>query len=109
MCSKHLGADSVYSWPYAEIAVLGAEGAVSIIHKKDLLAAPENERDEKKKLYENEYKEKYMNSKMAIQEGYIDEEINPNETRNILINDLNTFVEKRNYEILIKKHGNIAL
>nr|WP_217937032.1 carboxyl transferase domain-containing protein [Enterocloster clostridioformis] len=109
MCSKHLGADSVYSWPIAEIAVLGAESAVSIIHRKELSKLPENERTEKRQIYINEYKEKYMNSMLAMKEGYIDEEIQPNETRNILINDLNSFADKKSYIILNKKHGNITL
>ncbi len=109
MCSKHLGADSVYSWPHAEIAVLGAESAVSIIHRKELSKLPENERTEKRQIYINEYKEKYMNSMLAMKEGYIDEEIQPNETRNILINDLNSFADKKSYIILNKKHGNITL
>ena len=106
MDSKGLGADFVYSWPIAEIAVMGAEGAVGIIGKKQIDAAedPEAKRSE---LIE-EYEEKFMNPYVAAERGYIDEVIRPEETRDRVISAFN-MLEQKSKSVPSKKHGNIPL
>ena len=106
MDSKGLGADFVYSWPIAEIAVMGAEGAVGIIGKKQIDAAedPEAKRNE---LIE-EYEEKFMNPYVAAERGYIDEVIRPEETRDRVISAFN-MLEQKSKSAPSKKHGNIPL
>lgn len=106
MDSKGLGADFVYSWPIAEIAVMGAEGAVGIIGKKQIDAAedPEAKRNE---LIE-EYEEKFMNPYVAAERGYIDEVIKPEETRDRVISAFN-MLEQKSKSVPSKKHGNIPL
>lgn len=110
MCSKPLGADQVFAWPTAEIAVMGAKGAVGVIgnYRKAIAAAePENKQavaDEKIKEYEDAFGVPYL----AAQRGYIDEIILPSETRQRLASALDALGTKT--EILpAKKHGNIPL
>ena len=100
MNSKGLGADLVYSWPTAEIAVMGAEGAVGIIAAK----AVGEEREEKIA----EYTRKFLNPYVAAERGYIDEVIRPEETRERVINAF-AMLEQKNVEAPKKKHGNIPL
>lgn len=81
MCSKSLGADTVYAWPTAEISVMGAESAVSILYGKEIHLL-ENE-NKGKYICEkvDEYRKTYMNANMALEEGFVDELINPDETK----------------------------
>lgn len=109
MGSKHLGADFVYAWPKAEIAVMGASSAVSILYKKVLKSLPEEEREEFIQQKEEEYKNRYINSEVAVQEGYIDEIIRPQDMRKRLFNDLTIMSSKLDYAKPKKKHGNIPL
>lgn len=86
MCSKSLGADRSYAWANSEIAVLGAESAIMIIHRKDLktVANPKAFIEEKTQ----EYKKNVMNAFCAAEKGYIDDIIDPEETRDRIFNDL---------------------
>jgi acetyl-CoA carboxylase carboxyltransferase component len=106
MSSKHIRSDLNLAWPTAEIAVMGPEGAVNIIFRKELDKA----RDPVKKRAElvAEYKEKFANPYVAAQRGYIDDVIEPKETRPRLINALEMLSNKRDTSPA-KKHGNIPL
>ena len=106
MNSKQIGADLNFAWPTAQIAVMGAEGAVKILHRRQLASAPDPDR-EKKKLVD-QYNEKFNNPYISANRGYIDEVIKPSETRSRLIaafTSLSTKLEKR----IDRKHGNMPL
>ena len=102
MNSRHLGADFMFAWPTAEIAVMGPEGAANIIFKKEIDNAENPE--EMRQLKVQEYREKFANPYVAAAKGYIDSVIEPNETRNILLHALEVSVGK---DIVhpAKKHG----
>jgi propionyl-CoA carboxylase beta chain len=106
MSSKHLRGDINYAYPTAEIAVMGAEGAVPIIFKREIDSA----KDSKKRRQElmNEYEEKFSNPYRATELGYIDEVIRPEETRPKLITALEMLKNKVDSNPP-KKHGNIPL
>jgi propionyl-CoA carboxylase beta chain len=106
MGSKHLGGDINLAWPSAEIAVMGAQGAVNILYRKELAAAadPEQRRAE---LIE-EYTDALANPYQAAERGYIDRVILPHETRTQVTRALRALRNKRK-ETLPKKHGNIPL
>lgn len=105
MCSKHLGADVVYAWPKAEIAVMGAEGAVSILYNKELKQnTDETFREQKIEEYKNEF----MTPLLAAKRGYIDDVIIPSSTRKHIGYALQLLKNKKTYKIQ-KKHGNIPL
>jgi len=101
MSSKHIGADMNFAFPTAEIAVMGADGAVSIIHRDKLSA------EERTKAVED-YRETFANPYKAAELGYIDEIIYPRQTRNKLIQALEMTQNKRKTNPP-KKHGNIPL
>jgi acetyl-CoA carboxylase carboxyltransferase component len=106
MSSKHIRSDLNLAWPTAEIAVMGPDGAVNIIFRKELDKA----KDPVKKKAElvAEYKEKFANPYVAAQRGFIDDVIEPKETRPRLINALEMLSNKRDTSPA-KKHGNIPL
>lgn len=106
MNSKHLGADMVFAWPTAEIAVMGPEGAANIIFKNDIAASdnPIQTRQEKIK----EYTDKFTNPYMAAARGYVDDVIEPDSTRPRLIAALEMLMSKRDSKPA-KKHGNIPM
>jgi acetyl-CoA carboxylase carboxyltransferase component len=106
MCAKDLGADMVLAWPTAEIAVMGAEGAVAIVYRKEIKEAadPKATREEKLK----EYRELLYNPYIAASRGYIDDVIMPSETRPKLIAALEFLSTKRETRPP-KKHGNIPV
>lgn len=106
MCSKHLGSDFVYSWDTGEIAVMGAEGAVEILFKNELQNAP-NPKELIEKL-EKQYAETFVNPTIAAESGIIDEIIEPEQTRGIIIQSL-IQLQRKEQQILKKKHGNIPL
>ncbi len=106
MSSKHIRSDVNLAWPTAEIAVMGPDGAVSIIFRKELDAAKDPV--QRKTELVAEYKEKFANPYVAAQRGYIDDVIEPKETRPRLINALEMFSNKRDSNPA-KKHGNIPL
>jgi acetyl-CoA carboxylase carboxyltransferase component len=106
MCSKDLGADRVYAWPTAEIAVMGAEGAAGIVFKKELEGAPEPAAALRGKV--EEYRREFANPYIAASRGHVDEVIEPKDTRRLLILALNALKAKRETRPP-KKHGNIPL
>lgn len=106
MCSRHLGADMAFAWPTAEIAVMGAEGAANIIHKKEIDAADDPVEKRKEKIAE--YNQKFSNPYCAAQRGYVDAVIQPSETRSRLIDALEAIATKRELRPA-KKHGNIPM
>ena len=103
MSSKHLGADMVYAWPTAEIAVMGPQGAINVIFRKDIASA-ENPETLREKLIQ-EYKDKFANPKMPAAFGYVDDIIMPTETRPLLIRSLEALKHKAQ-NLPPKKHGN---
>ncbi|MBD3749673.1 MAG: acyl-CoA carboxylase subunit beta [Sphingobacteriales bacterium] len=106
MNSKHIGADMNYAWPSAEIAVMGAKGAAEIIFKKEISSA---EKPEEKWLEkEKEYSDIFANPYRAAERGFIDEVIEPAETRIKLIKAFK-MLENKVVNIPRKKHGNIPL
>lgn len=108
MGSKELGSDFNYAWPTAQIAVLGARSAVTILHAKHLATLQEQERLAKQLELEKEYETTFLNPYIAAEHGYIDAIIEPNKTRQHLIRALEITQEK--VEILPrKKQGNIPL
>ena len=106
MSSKYLGADVTYAWPSAEIAVMGADGAVNILYRKQILSAPDPA-EERKKLVE-EYRERFNNPYYSAQAGYVDDVIEPRETRPKIIASLAALRDKYS-SAPPRKHGNIPL
>jgi propionyl-CoA carboxylase beta chain len=106
MNSKHIGADMNYAWPGAEIAVMGAKGASEIIFKKEISEAANPA--EKLLEKEQEYAEKFANPYRAASRGFIDEVIDPRETRRKLIKSF-AMLENKVAHLPKKKHGNIPL
>ncbi|MDP6797379.1 MAG: acyl-CoA carboxylase subunit beta, partial [Candidatus Krumholzibacteria bacterium] len=106
MSSKHIRADLNYAWPTAELAVMGAEGAVNILHRKELEESDNSE--EKRQELLDEYNETFCHPYLAAEAGYIDDVILPRETRSKLIAGLRSLANKRQ-ELPPKKHGNIPL
>lgn len=109
MSSKHLHSDFVYAWPSAEIAVMGADGAVDILYNKQAKTLPPEEREEFLKEKRNEYNDKFMTPLVAAKHGYIDEIIRPDATRERLYNDILFLSNKVEDNQPRKKHGNIPL
>lgn len=106
MCSRHLGADFVFAWPKAEIAVMGAEGAIEILYAKEMKdpsKAPEIA------AKTEEYKNEIMTPTIAAERGYISEIIEPESTRKHLIDSFDFLETKIFTNKPLKKHGNIPL
>jgi propionyl-CoA carboxylase beta chain len=106
MSSKHIRGDLNFAWPTAEIAVMGPEGAVNIIFRKELAEA--DDPVARKAELVREYREKFANPYVAASRGYIDDVIEPHDTRARLINGLEMLHNKRDSNPQ-KKHGNIPL
>ena len=106
MSSKYLGTDITYAWPSAEIAVMGAEGATNILYSKQIKDAPDPA-SERARL-EKEYQETYLNPWAAARAGYIDEVIEPAETRQKLIEALEALQNKVETSTA-RKHGNMPV
>ena len=106
MGSKHSGGDINYAWPSAEIAVMGPQGAINIIFRKEIAEA--EDADEKRADLASEYIQKFANPYVAAQKGYIDDVIEPAETRPKLISALEMLATKREARPP-KKHANIPL
>jgi len=106
MSSKHIRTDFNYAWPTAEIAVMGPEGAVNVLYKRELDAATDPVTARSKKV--EEFREKFANPYIAASRGFVDEVIRPRETRRKLITALNNLDNKRDKNPP-KKHGNIPL
>jgi propionyl-CoA carboxylase beta chain len=106
MASKHLMADFNFAWPTAEIAVMGPEGAVNIIHRRDIGASPTPEARREKLI--DDYKARFANPYTAAERGYVDDVIIPHETRPKVIAALEALLTKREPGPK-RKHGNIPL
>jgi acetyl-CoA carboxylase carboxyltransferase component len=106
MSSKHIRGDVNLAWPSAEIAVMGPDGAVNIIFRKELAKAKDSEK--KKDQLVEEYRGKFANPYVAASLGFIDDVIEPSDTRPRLINALEMLSNKRDSNPA-KKHGNIPL
>jgi propionyl-CoA carboxylase beta chain len=109
MASKHIRADINFSYPAAEIAVMGPEGAVNIVFRSELeKISDEAERTAARARFTQEYKDRFANPYKAASLGYIDEIIRPRDTRAVLIRSLRTLRNKRQSNPP-RKHGNIPL
>jgi propionyl-CoA carboxylase beta chain len=106
MSSKYLGTDVTYAWPSAEIAVLGAEGAANILFKKQIEAAPDQSAERKKLA--DEYRAKFNNPYYAASTGYVDDIIEPRESRPKIIAALSALRDKY-APAPPRKHGNIPV
>ena len=98
MASKHLAADFNFAWPTAEIAVMGPEGAVNIIHRRDISTSPTP--DERRQKLIDDYKARFANPYSAAERGYVDDVLIPHETRPKVITALETLATKRE-----RQHG----
>ncbi|MEU9500514.1 acyl-CoA carboxylase subunit beta [Streptomyces sp. NPDC048196] len=109
MGSKHLGADLNLAWPTAQIAVMGAQGAVNILHRRTLAAIedPAAQEQRRQELIQ-EYENALLNPYVAAERGYVDAVIMPSETRRHIVRGLRTLRNKRE-SLPPKKHGNIPL
>jgi propionyl-CoA carboxylase beta chain len=106
MSSKFLGTDVTYAWPSAEIAVMGAEGAVNILFKKQIEAAPDPQAERQRLV--DDYRRRFNNPYFAASAGYIDDIIEPRETRPKIIASLAALRDKHAYGPP-RKHGNIPV
>jgi len=106
MASKHIRCDVNYAWPTAEVAVMGPEGAVDIVYKRELSKAA-NKEEERQKLIE-QFRDRFANPYVVAERGYVDAVIQPRETRKKLIEALEMLDNKRDKNPP-KKHGNIPL
>jgi propionyl-CoA carboxylase beta chain len=109
MGSKHMGADLNFAWPTAQIAVMGAQGAVNILYRSELrdAAAAGNEPERRAELIE-EYEDTLVNPYVAAERGYMDSVIAPSATRSQIVRGLRQLRNKRD-TLPPKKHGNIPL
>ncbi|MCX2969212.1 MULTISPECIES: acyl-CoA carboxylase subunit beta [Streptomyces] len=109
MGSKHLGADLNFAWPTAQIAVMGAQGAVNILHRRTLAAVQgDAEREETRARLTAEYEDALLNPYVAAERGYVDAVVLPSETRRHIVRGLRSLRHKRE-QLPPKKHGNIPL
>ena len=108
MSCKHLQSDYNIAWPTAELAVMGAEGAVNIIHRREIAAAEDERKEETRQKLVEEYKTKFGDPYVAAKNGWLDDVIEPEESRLRLIRALKILSSKREWSPP-KKHGNIPL
>jgi len=108
MASKHIRTDMNFAWPTAEIAVMGPEGAVNIVYKRELDKAPESTRESLRKEKIEEFRDRFANPYVAAERGYVDAIIEPAETRSRVIAALRALENKKDVNPK-KKHGNIPL
>jgi acetyl-CoA carboxylase carboxyltransferase component len=106
LCSKEIGADLVFAWPGAELAVMGAEGAANIVFKNEIEKAEDPEKKRQEKI--QEYKDLFFNPYRYAERGQVDDVIPPSETRMRLISAFDMLESKRE-SLPAKKHGNIPL
>ncbi len=106
MNSKSIGADLAFAWPTAELAVMGSQGAVEIVYRRELADAPDPAR-RREELIE-EYAERYANPYLAAERGYVDDVIDPADTRRLLAQSLEMLSTKRE-DLPKRKHGNMPL
>ena len=106
MCNRELGADMVFAWPSAQIAVMGAAGAANIVFKDEIAAADDPIAKREEKILE--YEEQFSNPYRAAEMGYVDDIIEPAESRQRIISAFDMLASKRE-SLPEKKHGNIPL
>ncbi len=106
MCSRDMGYDSVMAYPTAEIAVMGARGAVNIIHSSEINKAEDPDRERQEKI--DQFRERFAKPYRAAEDGLVDQVINPAETRRVLVETLEMVINKDQHRPG-KKHGNIPL
>jgi propionyl-CoA carboxylase beta chain len=106
MCSSDMGADVVYAWPTAEIAVMGADGAVKVLYKREIAAAADPKKEEARLVAE--YREKFCSPYEAAKKAMITDVISPAETRAAVSLALRNLLSKRETRPP-KKHGTIPL
>jgi acetyl-CoA carboxylase carboxyltransferase component len=106
MCSRHLGADVVYAYPTAEIAVMGAEGAAEVIFRREIQGAPDPARMREEKI--REFRDQFANPYRAAERGYVDRVIDPSETRHWIGRALE-MLRTKSESYPEKGHGNIPL
>ena len=104
--SRHLGADAVYAWPTAEVAVMGPEGAIEIIYKRELARVSPEERGELIRKFVEDYRKRVTNPYVPAARGYVDDVIIPSETRPVLVKTLLSLLSKRERKpSQPRKHG----
>jgi acetyl-CoA carboxylase carboxyltransferase component len=106
MNSKSIGADLAFAWPSAEIAVMGSQGAVNVIFRKEIAAA--DDPDARRTELIDEYTERFANPYGAAERGYVDDVIDPRDTRIVLVKALDLLRTKRE-QLPARKHGNVPL
>jgi acetyl-CoA carboxylase carboxyltransferase component len=106
MNSKSIGADLAFAWPTAELAVMGPQGAVEIIHRRELEQAADA--DARRAVLVAEYAARHANPYLAAERGYVDDVIEPAMTRPLLAKGLAMLRSKRE-ELPLRKHGNVPL
>jgi acetyl-CoA carboxylase carboxyltransferase component len=106
MDSKSIGTDLAFAWPSAELAVMGPQGAVEIVYRRELAESPDAAA-RRAELVE-EYTERYANPYVAAERGYVDDVIDPADTRRVLVRSLEMLASKRE-ELPKRKHGNVPL
>lgn len=111
MGSKAIGADLNYAWPSSQIAVLGAQGAVNIIHRRDLQEAKEAGRDvdELRNKLAREYETSTVNANLSLEMGELDAMIDPEQTRPVLVQAMDLLADKQRVRVNDKHHGNQPL
>jgi acetyl-CoA carboxylase carboxyltransferase component len=106
MDSRSIGADLAYAWPINEIAVMGAEGAANVIHRKKIAAAADP--DQLRAELVGEYREQLMHPYYAAERGLVDDVIDPRETRAVICAGLDMLRSKHEH-LPLRKHGNPPL
>ena len=106
MDSKSIGADFAYAWPSAELAVMGPQGAVEIVYRRELVDSPDPAARRAELV--DDYIERYANPYVAAERGYVDAVIDPADTRRVLVRALQLLASKRE-ELPRRKHGNLPL
>ena len=106
MNSKGIGADFAFAWPSAQLAVMGSAGAVEIVHRRELAAAEDPEATRRQLV--SEYEERFSSPFIAAERGFLDDVIDPAETRAVIARSLNVLRSKRE-DVPRRKHGNIPL
>ena len=106
MDSKSIGSDLCFAWPTAELAVMGPQGAVGIVYKRELDAAPDPTA-RRAELVE-EYTERFANPYIAAERGYVDDVIDPKDTRKMLSRGL-ALLRTKKEDLPKRKHGNVPL
>ena len=107
MNAKAIGADLAYSWPSAEVAVMRPQAAVELLHRRELADAVDH--DARRAELVKEYAETHVNPYVAAERGYVDDVIDPNDTRRLLVTGLAALRNKRATPVSPAKHSNTPL